>query len=38
MGGIITKQQEENFYERIRKLIKRDLRRQVKKKKKIRLR
>lgn len=38
MGGIIDKKQEEQFYERIRKLIKRDDRRHLKKKRKTRLR
>ena len=38
MGGIINKKQEQQFYERIRKLIKRDDRRQLKKKRKTRLR
>lgn len=38
MGGVITKKQEERFYERIRKLIRRDDRRQMKRKRKTKLR
>lgn len=38
MGGAIDKKQEEQFYERIRKLIRRDQRRQQRKKRKTRLR
>lgn len=38
MGGAIDRLQEAQFYERIRKLIKRDQRRQQKKKRRTRLR
>ena len=38
MGGAIDRKQEEQFYERIRKLIRRDQRRQQKKKRRNRLR
>ena len=38
MGGVINKEQEERFYERIRKLIKRDNRRQQRRKRKGKLR
>lgn len=38
MGGTIDRKQEEQFYERIRKLIKRDQRRQQRKKKRTKLR
>lgn len=38
MGGVITKKQEERFYERVRKLIRRDDRRQMKRKRKTKLR
>ena len=38
MGGAIDKEQEERFYERIRKLIRRDTRRQQKKKRRVKLR
>lgn len=38
MGGAIDRKQEEHFYERIRKLIKRDNRRQQRRKRKTKLR
>jgi hypothetical protein len=38
MGGVIDRKQEEQFYERIRKLIKRDERRVKRKKRKTKLR
>lgn len=38
MGGAIDRKQEEHFYERIRKLIRRDNRRQQRRKRKTKLR
>jgi hypothetical protein len=38
MGGAIDRKQEEHFYERIRKLIKRDNRRQQRRRRKTKLR
>ncbi len=38
MGGVIDRKQEEQFYERIRKLIRRDVKRQQRRKRKHRLR
>lgn len=38
MGGVIDRKQEEKFYERIRKLIRRDQKRQLRKRRRNKLR